>query len=244
MNGGIVLATKPARKIFSAIAPVSCSSSVAPALMPTIAMKVTRPRSSRMLRAAFGVLPKKRRRDTSDDTRMPDSSRPPALPRPTEKSPTGTVILPISRPSTMPADSVSRSVDVLGRAILPSFARDLVDRALEAGHVHHVEALAARCRCRAGSARRARSMRVICSCPAKSSLRERLQHLAVGFLFGHQDFGLVERDVERLRVRRLPGRSGRGSRSGPRGGRPARSRRPAAARRPGPRRASRRRARR
>ncbi len=125
MNGGTVLATKPARKIFTAIEPVSCSSRVAPALMPTMAMKVTIPRSSRMLRAAFGVLPKKRSRDTSEETKMPDSSRPPALPGPTLKSPTGTLILPISRPSTMPPDRVSRSVEVLGRAILPSSAAAL-----------------------------------------------------------------------------------------------------------------------
>ena len=82
MKGGIVQAMKPTMKIFSATAPVSCASSPAPALTPTMATNTTRPRSSSTLRAAFGVLPKKRSRDTIEDTITPESSSPPALPRP------------------------------------------------------------------------------------------------------------------------------------------------------------------
>ncbi len=68
MTGGTEQATKPIRKILSASTPVSCSSSELPALMPTIATKTTRPRSSSTLRAAAGVLPKKRRRDAAEET--------------------------------------------------------------------------------------------------------------------------------------------------------------------------------
>ena len=119
MNGGIVQAIKPAMKILSAIAPVSCARSPAPALMPTMATKTTRPRSSSTLRAAFGVLPKKRSRETTDDTITPDNSRPPAFPRPIEAPKAGNEIMPIRSPKIMPAESVRRSVAVLVLAMRP-----------------------------------------------------------------------------------------------------------------------------
>src|SRR5215207_9751955 len=67
--GGIVQAMKPTMKIFSASAPVSWDRRELPGLMPTMATKTARPRSSRTLRAAVGVLPKKRRREAIEETR-------------------------------------------------------------------------------------------------------------------------------------------------------------------------------
>ena len=100
--------------------------------MPTMATKTTRPRSSRTLRAAFGVLPKKRSRDTSEDTITPDTSRPPALPRPTFAPKAGNWIRPIRKPRIMPT---RQRQQVGGGAWARDAARhlaELVDGALQA----------------------------------------------------------------------------------------------------------------
>ena len=49
-----------------------------------------------------------------------------ALPKPTLKLPTGTLISPMRSPMIIPTESVSRSVAVLGRAILPASPASLL----------------------------------------------------------------------------------------------------------------------
>ena len=108
--------------------PFNWDSRLAPAFTPTIATEKISPMSSKMLRAAFGVFPKKRTLETREDTMIPDTSKPPALPSPTEAPKAGTWINPIRKPRIIPRDNVSRSVAVLGLANL-KFLRSLFSKA-------------------------------------------------------------------------------------------------------------------
>ena len=134
-----------------------------------------------------------------DDTITPETSRPPALPRPTCEPKAGNWIRPIRKPRIMPTDSVSRSVAVLGRAIRPSMSPTRCDRALQAGDEQHVDALQLRVRAerdRLAAALDAADLDLA----GEVRVAELLQRLADELLVGDEDLGLVERDVERLRV--------------------------------------------
>ncbi len=97
--------------------------------------------------------------------------------------------------------------------------RRLLDRRLQADDGQHVHAL--QLGVEADRERHAAALDVTAAAtwPANSALRNSLSSLPRPLLVGHQDLGLVERDVERLRRRPLRVRSGPSSRSALRAGR-------------------------
>ena len=160
-----------------------------------------------MLRAAFGVLPKKRSREASEETITPDTSSPPALPSPTCAPASGIEI----GADQQAQDHPEREREQVGRGAGPRDLarerRELVDRALRARHEQHVHAL--QLEVQAERDRHAAALDVVHRELSREVRGAQLGQLhALERLVGDEDLGLVERDRRAPTPPLLPARSG------------------------------------
>ena len=102
----------------------------------------------------------------------------------------------------MPAESVSRSVPVLGARHFAEHGGHFVDGPLEAGHEQHVETLELRLRAQRDGHPAPLDAQHL-QLPRKLLVAEILQRPAFDLLAGHQNLRLIDRNVERLRIRHL-----------------------------------------
>ena len=115
---GMIVTQMPA---ITSVIPFCCSVPIMPlpARIPTPAMKSRSPNSMRNHRVASGSCPNVGLMLRLKPINRPETSNPPADPSPMETPPTVTLSVPISKPMTIPKESVTMSVSTPSRTTLP-----------------------------------------------------------------------------------------------------------------------------